>query len=220
MFTAMFRAFDQLGDPPVRRVIWVSVLGALGLALVLAVAVGFTLTSFDLFSWGWVDTTLDVLGTLGVVVLTFLMLPAVIGLISSLLLDRVAEAVDARHYPALGPPRSQSLAEAIGTGVRFLFVLLFFNLLALPLFLVPVLNIVVLYGVNGYLLGREYFEMVALRRMPPAEMRRLRSAERGRVFVAGIAIAMLLSVPFLNLLVPILATAFMIHVFQKVAGRT
>ncbi|MGZ8409550.1 MAG: EI24 domain-containing protein, partial [Hyphomicrobium sp.] len=72
----------------------------------------------------------------------------------------------------------------------------------------------VFYAVNGYLLGREYFELVALRRADIAEVRALRDVYRGRLFVAGVVVAVLLTVPIVNLLAPIVGTAAMVHLFE------
>ena len=68
---------------------------------------------------------------------------------------------------------------------------------------------------NGYLLGREFFELAALRHMSREEAAELRSAKGLQVFLAGLVIAGFLAVPLLNLLTPLFATAFMVHVFKK-----
>ena len=83
--------------------------------------------------------------------------------------------------------------------------------LYLLLFFLPPLYALIFYGVNGYLLGREYFEQVALRRLDPAAARMLRRAHQGQVLLAGVVIAFLLTVPLVNLIAPIVATAFMLH---------
>ena len=72
---------------------------------------------------------------------------------------------------------------------------------------------------NGYLLSREYFELVALRRIGPVEARALRKAHRGRLFVAGVIITLLLTVPGVNLLAPVVATAAMVHLFEDCRQR-
>jgi uncharacterized protein involved in cysteine biosynthesis len=77
----------------------------------------------------------------------------------------------------------------------------------------------VFYGVNGYLLGREYFELVAMRRAPSAEASALRRRHRLQAFATGLVIAALLTVPFINLLAPLLGTAAMVHVFEGLRER-
>jgi uncharacterized protein involved in cysteine biosynthesis len=97
------------------------------------------------------------------------------------------------------------------------------NLLALPLYFVllfvPPFNLFLFYGVNGYLFGREYFELVSLRRLDEPEAKRLRRRYRGRVFLAGALIAIMMTMPIVNLFAPIVATAFMLHTFEALRQR-
>lgn len=220
MLVALLRAFGQLGDPAVRRVLWLSAGAALAVLVGLTVAAGWGLSHLQLTGWTWLDWTLDLLGGLGTVVLAVVLFPATAGVITGFLLDDVAEAVERRHYPALGAARPQGLAEVTGATLRFLAVMVLANLIGLVLvYFVPVLNLVAFYAINGYLLGREYFELVALRRVDGMVMRILRRRFSLRVFTAGVVIAVLLTVPVLNLLVPVVATAFMVHVFHGLSGN-
>ena len=98
--------------------------------------------------------------------------------------------------------------------MKFSVLAVILNILALPLYFVPPFNLFVFYALNGYLLGREYYELVAHRRIEPAEARRLRAAFRGQCFVAGVAIALLMTVPLVNLLAPVIGTAAMVHLIQ------
>jgi uncharacterized protein involved in cysteine biosynthesis len=217
MLADLARAFAQLDDPAVRRVAWIG-FGTAALVLALLIAgVAVALTQIDLVAWGWLDWLIDLLGGVAALVLAILLFPAVAGIITSFFLEDVAAAVERRHYPGLPPPRPQGIAEAIGTALQFAGILLLVNAVAFVVaYWIPVLNAVVFYLVNGYLLGREYFEMVALRRHPPAGMRQVRRRHGSRLLGAGILIALMLSVPLLNLLTPIVATAFMVHVHQRI----
>jgi len=217
MLADLARAFAQLDDPAVRRVAWIGFgTAALVLALLIAGA-AVALTQIDLVAWGWLDWLIDLLGGVAALVLAILLFPAVAGIITSFFLEDVAAAVERRHYPGLPPPRPQGVSEGITTALQFAGILLLFNGVAFFVaYWIPVLNTVIFYLVNGYLLGREYFEMVALRRRPPAEMRQVRGRHGSRLLTAGILIALMLSVPLLNLLTPIVATAFMVHVHQRI----
>ncbi len=89
------------------------------------------------------------------------------------------------------------------------------NLLALPLYLLlPGINLFLFLALNGYLLGREYFDVVALRRLDAAAAKAMRNRSGGRVFVGGVLIAGLFALPLINLIAPVVATAFMLHVFE------
>jgi CysZ protein len=138
---------------------------------------------------------------------------------AGLYLDDIAEQVEKSNFPADPPGRALPTVQAIGAGLKFFVVVLVVNLVALFLLLVPGVNLIAFYAGNAYLLGREYFEMVAMRHLPPVEARQLRKANRGTVTLSGLVIAALASVPFLNLLTPLFATAFMVRVYKGLAAR-
>jgi CysZ protein len=94
------------------------------------------------------------------------------------------------------------------------------NLLALPVYvLAPGINVFLFLGLNGYLFGREYFEVVALRRLDVMTVRAVRQRFGGRVFAGGVVIAGLFALPLVNLVAPVIATAFMVHIFQELRRR-
>lgn len=219
MLGALVRAFAQLSDPALRRVLWIGVGAALGLLISLVLVVNVALTALVLVGVPWIDWVIDLMGGLLALVLAVILFPAVAAAVTSLLLDDVARAVEARYYPHLVPGREQGLIEAGFVGVRFLALLVAANLAALLLiYLVPGLNVLAFFLLNGFLLGREYYEAVALRRLDPPAARAFRKQHGGTVFGAGLVIACLMAVPLLNLLTPVLATAFMVHVYHRTAG--
>ena len=67
---------------------------------------------------------------------------------------------------------------------------------------------------NGYLLGREYFELAAMRHMPPEAAKQLRKTNRITVLLCGLIIAAVASVPILNLITPLFGTAFMVRIYK------
>ncbi|MFQ6017664.1 MAG: EI24 domain-containing protein [Kiloniellaceae bacterium] len=236
MFAALLKAIGQASDPAFRRV-----LGRSLAAAIVAFAGLWGLSWFGLSSAGdgltgwlgeqdlgafWIDVVTWIFGAAGVVgvlVTSFFLFPAVMVLAMSLLLEDIAAAVERRHYPDLPPARAQPLTEQVKGAVAFAGVTLAANLLALPVYLlllfVPPLNLFVFYALNGYLLGREYFELVAVRRLDPAATKRLRRHHRGRVLLAGVVVTVLLTLPLVNLVTPIIATGFMLHVFEALRRR-
>lgn len=236
MFGALSKAIAQCSDPAFRGVL----LRAVGLALVVFLALW--AAAGVLLSWGgeglldwlvaegitgfWLDLLEWVLGALsvaGVLLATFILFPAVMVLILELLLEDIAEAVERRHYPDLPPARAQPLGETLATGLVFVLVTVGLNLLFLPLYLlllfVPPLNLILFYALNGYLFGREYFELVALRRLEVPEAKRMRRRHGGRLFLAGVVITVLMTIPLVNLVAPIVATAFSVHLFEGLKRR-
>ncbi|MFB3149780.1 MAG: EI24 domain-containing protein [Alphaproteobacteria bacterium] len=215
MFAAFLKAFGQLADGTTRRLIWLSLGAAIAVFAALWLTIGTAIESTELFASGWLETIVDVLGWAATLVLTWFLFPAVFTVISSLFLERVAGATEARHYADLPEAPGARLGAALGATAGFLAAMVVLNLVMLIFLLIPPLFPFVFYGVNGYLLGREFFELVALRRIGLEEVRHLRKAHRGRLFLAGIVIAFLFTVPGLNLVAPVIATAAMVHLFEN-----
>lgn len=218
MIAALIKAFAQLPDPRLRRVLVLGVAGAIAVYLLLVAAVWTALANLSLFSETWADLGADIAIGLAVLVLPLLFFPALATTVMSALLDDVADAVEARHYPHLNWPRPQKWPELLATTARFLAVMVAVNLVALPFYLILLvtgLTVLLATLVNGYLLGREYFELVALRRLTPKQVHLAFRHNLGKIWLSGAIIAILFGVPILNLAAPILATAFMVHVFQS-----
>jgi uncharacterized protein involved in cysteine biosynthesis len=218
----MLRAFDlalrQLSDPKLRTVLWQSLGLSLVLQIAIAVLVWWALQSFAHFQWGWVNDLIRWLGGAAVTVLAVLLFPASFGIVVSIFMERIADIVEARHYPQLGRARGIPIWTGIWTGVVFLLAVIALNLVMLPLYLVALfvagLGAVLFYAINGLLTGRMYYEQVALRRLSPAEVKAWRRANTGILWLTGIAIVFLGTIPILNLIVPVLGTAAMVHVAQ------
>jgi uncharacterized protein involved in cysteine biosynthesis len=215
MLTALLRAVYVLAMPQMRRIVVLS----LGLAIVtfaiLWLGVAGVLYDTALFEWRPLNWLLDLMGGLAVLGLSWLLFPAVVTLIMSFFLERVAAAVEALDYPGRGAPRRQPVGETIGAKLRLTTLTLVLNLLALPVYLLmPGINLFLFLALNGYLLGREYFELVALRRLDAAGAKAARNRFSLRVFLGGVVIAALFSLPFVNLVAPVIAAAFMVHLFE------
>ena len=130
-------------------------------------------------------------------------------------IDDVAAAVEDRHYPSLPPATPVPFYEALRDTVNFLGVLIGANLLALFLYIaIPPMALFIFWGLNGFLLGREYFTLAAMRRIGRAGARKLRKRHVGVIWLAGTLMAVPLSVPLLNLVIPILGAATFTHIFH------
>jgi len=213
MLRALILALRQLTDPAIRRVLVRCVLLALATFAVLLAVVPILISWLDLTGLGWLDATLAVLGSAAVLLLAWLLFPAAIALGLGLFADEVVEAIERRHYPGLPPAPGLGVTDSVLGGLRLGATALLLNLLALPLYLVPGANLVVFLALNGYLLGREYFEAVATRRLSRAQASAERRRARGRVWMAGAVIAALSAVPVVNLMAPVIGVAFMTHLF-------
>jgi len=215
MFKALAKALAQLGDTPIQKTIFQTLIVAMIVFIILWSAIGYGLTNTSLFTIGWLEDIIDIMGGLAVLVITWMLFPGVISATMGFFLDTIARAVEAKHYPHLEPAVGVSTAEAIFSSIKFIAILVVLNIFMLLFLIVPPVFPFVFYGVNGYLLGREYFELVALRRMSPAQAKELRLKNKRKILIFGILIALLLSIPLINLLTPIIATAAMLHMFES-----
>ena len=164
----------------------------------------------------WLDHTLHVLGGLGVMVVSLLLFPSVFGVVQSVFLDGLADRIESRHYPALGPARGTAFRDGLIFSVKVLVFMVAVNLVMLPVYIAGSLllgaGMVLFYAVNGWLCGREYFVQVALRRMSRAETKCWARANCGTLWLAGTAIALLGTIPLINLAAPVVGCVLMVHV--------
>jgi uncharacterized protein involved in cysteine biosynthesis len=227
MIGDFLRALGQLGDRRFMGVFWRSILLTAALLAGFLVLWSFAVAAIPdtgLTLWGTELTALDwatgalawIAGAAGALIL----MPAVAGMFIGLFLEDVADAVEAKHYPQLPKAGRIGFGEMLVDGVIFTAVLIVANLLALLIypFSGPLAPFVFL-GVNGYLLGRQYFELTAGRRLGAAEARRLRREAGPQLWFGGVLMALGLSIPLFNLAVPVLGVAAFTHTFHRVQGR-
>src|SRR5258708_8222264 len=155
MIAAFLSALSEIFDPRLRRVLILSLLLAAAVLAALAGGLAFLLHHTTLFDIWYLDGAIELLGGFAILVLTWLLFPAVATLVLGFFLDGAIATVEARRYPDLPPPRRQSFGEILRGGLRLALLGIAVNLLALPLYLfLPGLNVVLFYGLNGWLLGR------------------------------------------------------------------
>ncbi|MCV2888628.1 EI24 domain-containing protein [Ruegeria aquimaris] len=221
-------ALGQIGDARFRKVLLLGV--GLTFALLVAVYAGFlwlinTLVGPEvtlpvLGEVTWVGGLLSVSSLIFMMVLSVFLMVPVASAITSMFLDEVAQAVEDKHYPGLPPVTKVPFGDALKDTVNFLGVLIAANLLAflLYVFLAP-FALFIFWGLNGFLLGREYFTLAAMRRVGREGARKLRSQHMLTIWAAGILMAIPLSIPLVNLLIPILGAATFTHIFHAVTAR-
>jgi len=225
---ALTRGLAQLPDPRFRRVLFLGIGLTIGLLFAITVLFVWLVGLFvpDTFSlpWigeiAWIDDALSwAVVPLMLMLSIFLMVP-VASAFTGIFLDDVADAVEARHYAHLGPAPAVSLAETLKDSAGFLGVIVAANLAALvPYLLLAPLAPLIFVALNGYLLGREYYQLIAMRRLGRAGAREARRRNAGTIWLAGAIMAIPLTVPVLNLLVPIVGAATFTHLFHRLEGR-
>jgi CysZ protein len=218
------KSVAQFDDPKFRRVLW----RGMGLTIVLLIAacllVNFGINQLLSSAWAanlignqsWLGALINVGGVLFTIALSIWLMVPVTSAIIALFLDEVAQAVEARHYPHLPKQTATKLQDQILVGIRFLGILLLANIGALILsMIVPPLAPFVFWATNGYLMGREYFQMAAMRRMPRAQAQELFQRHQGSIWTAGILMAIPMSIPLVGLFIPILGAATFTHQFER-----
>ncbi len=217
------RAVAQLRDPVFLGVVWRSV--AWSALCFIGIFAGAVWAVHHLFgvqgAWRWLADLLSGIGTALLALWLFLPVAAVIG---TLYIDRVAVAVERRYYPALPPARGAPVAVQVWDGVAVGARILLMNVVALALaLLIPGIGLALAWAIAGFAIGRGLFVAVAMRRMSRPEAESAYRQRRPVVLAQGGLMALASYVPLLNLLLPVIATAVMVHVLDDAlasAGRT
>ena len=226
ILNAFFAALGQIGDPKFRSVL----LRGVGLTIALLIAAcALAILGINWLASGeislpwigavpWLNDVLNYSGIFVVLILpVFLMVPVASAVIS-LFLEEVAQAVEDKHYPTLPAVPGIPFSEGMRDAVSFMGVLVVANLLALILYAIfTPLAPFIFWAMNGFLLGREYFTLAAMRRVGREGARKLRAKHTGTIWLAGTLMAIPLSVPLVNLLIPIIGAATFTHLYHKLS---
>ncbi len=232
IFDDFFRALSQMGDPRFRSVL------LKGIGLTLALLIGLYWLVFRIVGWlapdtlslpligeiTWVDTFLSGASLILMMILSVFLMVPVASAFTSVFLDEVTDAVEERHYPQLSPAPRLSVLGGLKDGLMFLGVIAAANLVALVVY-IPLLLFAtplapaVFIALNGYLLGREYFQLIALRRLGAEGAKTARRRHAAQIWVAGALMAAPLTIPVVNLLIPVLGAATFTHLFHRLEHR-
>ena len=224
IFSDFLKSIAQFDDPRFRRVLW----RGLGLTMLLLAAacllviysvnqlLSSALVAGVIGDQSWLGSLFNIGGVLFTIALSIWLMVPVASAIIALFLDEVAQAVEARHYPHLPKQAAAKLQDQILVSIRFLGLLILANIGALILSMtLPFLAPVVFWATNGYLMGREYFQMAAMRRVPRTQAQELLRRHRGAIWCAGILMAIPLTIPLVGLFIPILGAATFTHLFER-----
>jgi CysZ protein len=232
MFDAATRAFVQMFSAPFRRVMLKSIALALlvlivvGIALhrILAVLIGEgatwvtgTTPAVPQWSWDALAWVLSFAAGLGIVAGALFLMPAVAAFVGTFFVDEIADLVEGTYYPNEPPGQALPFWRALVQGIKTGLLAIAVYLCCAPLLLFAGVGFIVLFLANAYLLGREYFLLAAMRFRSPAEARALWREHRSNVFLAGMMIALVVSIPILNFVTPIFAMAYMVHRHKRLS---
>lgn len=224
---AAYTALQRLFSAEYRSVFW----KIIGLTLLLLMGVWVAIRQvFFTFAWpwlegflpglpewtGWLGLVTAILAGMGLALVLALLIAPVTALIAGLFLDDVAEIVEREDYPHEPVGNELPIGRAIIVSLKFLCIVIAGNILALLLLLVPGVNIIAFFIINGYLLGREFFEFAAMRYHSEKDAKALRSRYSGTIFLGGLVVAAFLAIPLLSLLTPLFAATMMVHLHKAI----
>ena len=233
MIDAAVKAISQILSPPMRSILWRSIGVALVLITVLAVGLQRLLSWFATYGEGWAETMLgpgfhtplnvlawvvSIAAGLGVVLGGIFLMPAITSLVASFFVDDVADLVEREHYPAERPGIALPMGLAISEGVRTALLTILVYLIALPFVIAAGAGFLIFFIATAWLLGKQYFELAAMRFRPPVEARLMRKDNAATIFAAGLIIAAFVSIPIVNLATPLFGMAFMVHMHKLLSG--
>jgi CysZ protein len=228
------KAVSQILSPPLRAVLWKAVGLALAFVIVAAIALDRLiiwlvgagsaaaenglgpLVHFPVAAFAWL---LSVAAGVGVVAGSIFLMPVVTAFVGSFFADEIAEAVERENYPADPPGVAPPLWLAISAGGKTALLAVVVYLCAMLFLLFAGFGAVIFFLATAWLLGREYFELAAMRFRSPAEARALRKRNAATVYFAGLLIAAFVSIPIVNLATPLFAMSLMVHVHKRVGRR-
>ena len=221
------KALGQLTDPKFQKVLWRSIF----IAVILLIFPFLAITGFidwvlpETLTLPWVgelalhNGLLSVANIVVFLVLSFLMFP-VASLIIGIFLEEISDAVEAKHYPTLPPVKRLGFIPVMIDAMQFVGIMILANIVALIAYVMfAAFAPLIFWTLNGYLMGREYFQLVAARRIGMKAAQKLRKQYSGQIWLAGFLIAIPLSVPVINIIVPILGVAVFTHQFHRLNGQ-
>jgi CysZ protein len=218
MLSSAAAALAQMFDRKFRGVFWLGVAGTVLLFLLLLFALRWGVGYIPDFGFSWMRDAVAIISTFVLSIVFVFMGAPIAQTFASIFIDRVADAVEEKHYPNAPKGQVASFAELLIAGLSFAAVSVVLNLLAFPLQIASFgIGAVVVLLINGYLTGRSFFELAALRHMVPREARALRRKNRVRLFLGGVLISLLAMIPILNFFVPLFGAAMMTHEYNKLA---
>ena len=233
MLDAAVKALSQILSPPMRSILWRSIGLALALIVVLAIGLQRALSWFATSGEAWAEAMLgpgfhtpinvlawiiSIAAGLGVVFGAVFLMPAITSLVASVFVDDVADHVEREHYPAERPGTALPLGIAIPEGIKTALLTILVYLIALPFVFFAGAGFIAFFIATAWLLGREYFELAAMRFRSPAEAKAMRKHNASIVFAAGLVIAAFVSIPIVNLATPLFGMAFMVHMHKRLSG--
>lgn len=230
IFDAAIRAFQRIFTPQYRAMLW----KALGATLLLLAILWLMLRELFIYSvwpwfsqfvpnlpdWaGWLGFIAVIVFSIGLALLMALLIAPISAMIGGFFMDDAAEIIEKEDYPEDKIGSAIPFGRSLVISLRFLGLSILGNIIAFILYFVPGINLIAFYAINGYLLGREYFEFAACRFRSEKAAHEFYKQNALSVFCGGLIIALFVSVPVLNLVTPLFAAAMMTHLHKSLSKK-
>jgi CysZ protein len=216
MFTRAFaRTVATIRSPHFMGLLIKTALITLLVFILFVIGAGAAMRSFDLTQGGWMEWVIDAMLTFGAGFVAWLLLPVLVPAIAAFFQESIADTIEKRDYPDFVPPALQRpLMQELWEDSKFVLLIVAVNLLFFVTYFIPFVGFFTYYGVNGYLIGREFFETAAARHIGKRNAKQLRKEYPAPAFLCGVLIVFCTNVPLLNLVAPFIGVAIMVHLFH------
>jgi CysZ protein len=215
MFASARRALGMIFEPAFLGVVLKSFLLTLLLFGLMFAGVLYGLQHLPPLPWHWLNLAIAWIGSFLVLLALVVFGAPVAGLFASLFLNGVAKRIEAKYYSGDTKGAGASFLAYLFVGLRLAAEVILVTLALLPADVtLPIVGLPATLVADGWLLGRQFFELAALRHVSRAEADSMRKRHATGILGAGIVIALVSMIPVANFFAPLFGTAFMVHVFQ------
>ncbi len=225
MLSTFFRSTREIFQKPLRSVVFKAIFASMVILVVVLAVLVFGLLNVEIpllgqlpwpISW-LVETSLEFLAISFFIFLGSILFPWVLSLVIAFFLEEIVTVVRERNYNNEFLETTGN-CQAIIYAVKFGVLTSLINLVCLPIYLIllffPIMSLVFFYLVNGLLLGREYYGLVTIGYVASKERRAVFKENRLQVYLAGLFIAFMMTIPFINLIAPVLGSVMMVHLLE------
>lgn len=213
MMQSFARAMRSLLAPGmITLFIWSVVLTLVTLLVFIGGATSAAGWLFSGTEYGW----LTWLAGAGSFMFAWFLFPGIMPVIVNFFDVRIAGLIEKQDYPAVTPLANPPFWPELWHDLRFSFFVIIVNILMIPVYFIPLVNALVFYGMNGYLLGKEFFIMTARRHIAVGEAKALWQTKNRSITLGGIGLAVMATIPLLNLFAPFWGIAVMTHIYHAI----
>jgi CysZ protein len=218
--TVLAKTIKDLLDLSLLRLIMKCLVVTLIFLLLFIIIVGFALSQTILPSITALKWIVDVIGFMGASVIAWFLFPSILTLVGFTMDEEIAATIERKNYPSSPKPVTLPYKERLRFDLKIALYALLSNIILFPLYFIPAINLVVYYSLNGYFLGKGFFEVIAARHIGFAQARILRKKYWGACFLMGVIIIFISSIPIVNLISPFMAVAMSTHLFMRFSANS